>query len=94
METALHERLAAPSFHAAPDLPVEVKPGVAGSQGPFCAVAAGRDGHQGICRTWGECSVWTAGVPGNVSQRFSTLEGAKAFIGQHNMGKSDQGGGP
>jgi hypothetical protein len=65
--------------------------------GPFCVVAYGLNGHQGIYATWSECATWVTGVPRNVFQKCSSLEEANGFIHQYNASqqarkKESQGG--
>jgi hypothetical protein len=56
-----------------------------GGTGPFYAVACGLNGHRGVYNSWSECATWVTGVPGNVFQKFASLQGAREFIDQYNV---------
>jgi hypothetical protein len=58
--------------------------------GPFYAVAYGRNGYQGVHGSWSKCAGWVTGVPGNVFQKFATLEAATKFVEQYNVGRLDR----
>jgi hypothetical protein len=61
------------------------------STAPFHAVAHGANGHQGIYRLWSEASPWVTRVPGNVHQKFHTVEEAQTFIENFNITRSKRG---
>jgi hypothetical protein len=65
-----------------PSTPVQMNPG---GTGPFYAVVCGLNGHQGVYNSWSECATWVTGVPGNVFQKFASLQGAREFIDQYNV---------
>jgi hypothetical protein len=70
-------------------IPTDLPP--SGLTGLFYAVAFGLNaGHQGIYGTWSECATWVTGLPGNVFQKFSTLEGGNELIQQYNAGQTDR----
>jgi hypothetical protein len=56
-----------------------------GGTGPFYAVAWGLNGRQGVYNSWSECAAWVTGVPGNIFQKFASLQGAHEFIDQYNV---------
>ena len=46
----------------------------------YYAIRRGRGGFRGVVETWAECADLTSGVPHNAFKKFSTLQGANAFL--------------
>jgi hypothetical protein len=91
MQTEIKNLKAAPPPKVYPPAETEyAEPPPSVATGPFYAIAYGRDGHQGVYGSWSECAGLVTGVPGNVFQKFSTLEAATEFVRRYNVGRSER----